>query len=85
MANEDTQRLISMVEEQTGYRVMVGTSDIETADAQMISAKAVPPPRPHNQCVEAPPFASRLHCGIAMHHAPEYVVAPQGRTTILPA
>ncbi len=47
MANEDTQRLISMVEEHTGYRVMVGTSDIETADAQMISAKADPPPPIH--------------------------------------
>ena len=40
MANADTQRLLTLVEEQTGYRVTVGTTDANSADAEMISAAA---------------------------------------------
>lgn len=35
---EDTARLMALVEEETGYRVTVGTTEIEAADAEMISA-----------------------------------------------
>jgi hypothetical protein len=38
MANEDTQKLIDQVEESTGYRITLGTSESATGDAEMISA-----------------------------------------------
>jgi len=38
MSNVDTERLLALVEEQTGYRVTVDTIDKCTADAEMISA-----------------------------------------------
>jgi mitochondrial fission protein ELM1 len=38
MSNSDTERLIKQVEDQTGYRVVLGTTDSITSDAEMISA-----------------------------------------------
>lgn len=38
MDNQDTKNLISLVEERTGYRITLGTTDSVSGDAQMISA-----------------------------------------------
>jgi hypothetical protein len=38
MFSSDTERLISLVEEQTGYRVQTGTTDSAMGDAEMLSA-----------------------------------------------
>ena len=38
MASPETKRLIDMVEECTGFRVNVGTTDDETSDAKMMTA-----------------------------------------------
>lgn len=43
MANPDTQKLVDQVEECTGYRVTLGTTDKVSADAEMISAAKTHP------------------------------------------
>ena len=40
MTNIDTQRLLNLVEEQTGYPVVLGTTDTAIGDGEMITAAA---------------------------------------------
>lgn len=42
-AHKETASLISLVEKETGYRVTVGTTDADAADAEMISAAPAHP------------------------------------------
>jgi hypothetical protein len=43
MPNADTARLIALVEQETGYRVTLGTTDTAVGDAEMVSAAAAHP------------------------------------------
>lgn len=57
MPNADTERLVEEVESQTGYKVCVGTTDVESADAVMISAQPGHPVHVINVAKHSLPYA----------------------------
>ena len=74
----DATSLMALVEQETGYRVTVGTVEIENADAEMVSAAPSHPAHMIKVSTRCLPMGGGLcHC-LAVRHPPDPLVPPPG-------